>query len=198
MGVASAVLFVDFQVDVCAVGGRMVSQEDAVLTRFAAARGAAAEVLRHLRADGGARHAFVRHAFEPGYPELEGVSMVAMERYASGEGAFEIGSEGAAFVEELAPLPGEMVFTKTTISAFASTALDRWLRRRDVGRVAIAGVVTHYAVLATALAANDLGYRVTVLKDCCASASLERHEMALAILAPLAEIMSGADFLDMP
>jgi len=50
-------------------------------------------------------------------------------------------------------------------------------------------------VLAAALAANDLGYRTIVLSDCCASADPQRYEMALSILQPLAEIMSGREFL---
>lgn len=191
----TAVLFIDFQVDVCAEGGRMVSQEADVLGRFKAARTAAAAVLSRVRDHEALRPVFVEHVFESGYPELDGVSRVGMETYAVAQGAFERGSKGAEWVDELRPRTGETVLTKTTISAFASGTLQRWLLRRGIDTVAIAGVVTHYAVLAAALAANDAGFRVVVLEDCCASAGADRHDMALAILSPLADIRSGEAFL---
>ena len=191
----TAVVFIDFQRDVCGEGGRMVAQEPAVLAPFREARTAAGDLLDRLRAGAGPRHVFVQHAFEAGYPELAGVRSVGMERYVEAQGAFVLGGDGAAWVEELRPLAGEPVFTKTTISTFASTPLDRWLRRRGIDTVAIAGVVTHYAVLAAALAANDLGLRVAVLKDCCAAAARDRHETVLSILAPLAEIVTAEEFL---
>ena len=110
--------------------------------------------------------------------------------------AFVSNGPGAAWVPELRPRSDETVLSKTTISAFAATSLDRWLRKRTVDTVAIAGVVTHFAVLAATLAAYDLGYRAIVLEDCCASADPERHNAALSILRPLAEVIEAKVFLD--
>ena len=191
----AAVLFIDFQRDVCAEGGRMVSQDAEVLARFLATRQAAGALLNRLRAQAQPRHVFIEHIYAPGYPELDGVRHVGMDEYVIAQGAFERGSAGAAWVPELTPQPGEVVFSKSTISAFADPGLDRWLRRRGIDHVAISGVVTHYAVLAASLAAVDLGYRVSVLKDCCAAADPARHETALGILGPLAEVITAAAFL---
>jgi len=144
----AAVLFIDFQHDVCAEGGRMVSQDPEVIARFRATRQAAGALLTRLRGQNQLRHAFIEHVFAPGFPELDGVRRVGMENYVLNQRAFEHGSAGAAWVPELAPQPGETVFSKSTISAFAAPSLDRWLRRRSIDHVAISGVVTHYAVLA--------------------------------------------------
>jgi nicotinamidase-related amidase len=185
----TAVLFIDFQVDVCAAGGLMVSQDADVLARFQAARSRAGAMLDAVRKYGGPQPVFIRHAFSAGYPELDGVRTVAMEEYVKSKRAFADGSPGAEWVPELQPLAGETVFTKTTISAFAGTLLDRWLRRRGIDTVMIGGVVTHYAVWAATLAAYDLGYRAIVLSDACASADPARHEMDLDNLEPLAEVV---------
>lgn len=191
----TASLFIDFQADVCAAGGRMVSDDPAVLARFQLSRDRAGAVLADLRARNGSHRVFVRHVFQEGYPELAGVRRVGMESYVSSKGAFADGTPGADWVPELKPHADETVFAKTTISAFATTPLDRWLRRRGVDTVAICGVVSHYAVLAATIAAYDLGYRAIVLKDCCASADPQRHDTAMSILQPLAEVVDSDAFL---
>ncbi|MBM3566109.1 MAG: cysteine hydrolase [Alphaproteobacteria bacterium] len=194
-GTKSAVLFIDFQVDVCANGGRMVSQEPDVLARFMSARQAAAKTLNALRDQSAIPYAFVLHRFEPGYPELANARLAGMERYVMAQGAFQRGSPGAEPVPELAPRDSETVFHKTRISAFAGTGVGSWLKDRSAEVVVIAGVVTHYAVLAAAISAHDQGFGAVVLKDACASADPVRHETALSILGPLAELVTTEDFL---
>ncbi len=192
----TAVLFLDFQVDVCAPGGRMVSQEPAVLERFAAARKAAGHVLDTLRRrDPRPHYLHVAHGWPRGYPALQGARLHGMQRYIQETGAFQQGEPGSAFVPELATRDGDAVLWKQTISAFSGTPLAAWLAQRGVDTVALAGVVTHYAVLGAALSAADLGYRTLVLSDCCASADPARHDTALGILGPLAEIVTGEEFL---
>jgi nicotinamidase-related amidase len=185
----SAVLFIDFQVDVCAEGGAMVSQTPEVLDRFLSAR---QEAKRLLEAARGANDPFVvhvQHVFEEGYPELDGMAHVpGMFGYVRKQGAFLADSSGAEIVPELAPAPGETVLRKTSISAFATTDLDVRLRRRHIDTVVIAGVVTHYAVLGTAMAAADQGYHVIVPRTTCTSGSEETHHTALSILGPLTTV----------
>lgn len=65
-------------------------------------------------------------------------------------------------------------------------------------RLVLAGVSTDCCVLSTALAAADAGRSVRVVRDACAGADDASHERALAAMAmyaPLIEVVSLADAL---
>ncbi len=49
------------------------------------------------------------------------------------------GTEGAALVDDLIPLPGEHVLVKSRFSAFFATNLDLVLRRVGIEHIAVAG-----------------------------------------------------------
>jgi nicotinamidase-related amidase len=183
----TALVLIDFQADVCGQGGRMVSQDDAVLGRFRRCREVAGQLLAAARRHDMPRF-HVTHVFQPGYPELNHDRLSSMQSYMIDKGAFLADSDGASIVPEVAPATGEVVLQKTSISPFETTDLTVRLRRAGVDGVLIAGVVTHYAVLAATIGATDRGYRATVVADACASGTPERHETALAILGPLADI----------
>lgn len=189
----TAALFMDFQHDVCARGGRMVSQDAAVLARFAAAIDQAARLQAATRA-AGLPLLHVRHAMDPGYPQWRGLPHHSgMHRYVQAQGAFLEGDPGAEIVPALAPRPGEAVLRKHTLSPFASTDLAARLAAAGCDTVLLAGVVTHYVILATAFDAYDRGLRVVVASDACASGTEERHAVALAILGPVADLVSVDD-----
>lgn len=183
----TALLLIDYQVDVCAAGGKMVSQDDAVLSRFRQAREMAGSLLAAARRHGVPRF-HVTHLYEPGYPELRHDKLSGMASYMMQKEAFVRGTPGAAIVDEVAPIAGEAVLAKTSISPFATTDLAVRLQRQQIDTVVIAGVVTHYAVLATTLAATDRGYHAVVVADACTSGNHDNHEAALGILGPLADI----------
>jgi nicotinamidase-related amidase len=75
------------------------------------------------------------------------------------------GQEGAEFQPELAPLQGEHVVEKNVPDAFINTALERWLRVRDIRKIVIAGVSTNNSVESTARTAGNLGIDTYVLAD---------------------------------
>lgn len=52
---------------------------------------------------------------------------------------FRPGSEEGAFLPEAAPLPGEIVVTKTASGAFTGTSLDRTLRNMGVHNLFVCG-----------------------------------------------------------
>ena len=191
----TGLLLIDFQVDVCAEGGKMVSQEEEVLARFMRARKDAARLLDHIRAheDGFVVH--VQHLFDPGYPELEGSRASNMSRYVQEQGAFIAGTPGAQIVPELQQSRGELVLRKHTISAFESTDLDVRLRRRRIDTLIIGGVVAHYAVLSAALSASDRGYHVIVPRSTTTSATQDRYDFALSVLGPLVTVAELDDVL---
>jgi nicotinamidase-related amidase len=68
----------------------------------------------------------------------------------------------------MAPLGDEPVLGKTTIGAFATTALHERLQERGIGQIIVAGVATSGTVLSTSRWAFDIGYGVIVCADGCA------------------------------
>jgi nicotinamidase-related amidase len=85
----------------------------------------------------------------------------------------------AAILEELAPVGDEIVLSKTTTSAFTSTSIDFILRNMGIENLLVCGIVTGGCVGLTAKDANDRGYHVIVVGDCCAANSEEAHLQAL-------------------
>lgn len=79
------------------------------------------------------------------------------------------GSPGWQIVEEVAPRAGELVIDKVGFSAFAGTDLDAQLRDRRVEAVIVIGVTSNVCVLATLLAAVDLGYDCLLVQDAIAA-----------------------------
>lgn len=78
---------------------------------------------------------------------------------------FRPGQSGVEFQDLLAPLPSEQVFEKNVPDAFVASALERWLRVRDLDRVVIVGVSTNNSVEATVRMAGNLGFATVVVSD---------------------------------
>jgi nicotinamidase-related amidase len=74
-----------------------------------------------------------------------------------------------------APVDGEIVLHKHTLSPFNSTALDQLLHNLDVDTLVIAGVLTNVAVETTVRDAADRGYNVILVSDACAALTPEDH-----------------------
>eukprot|EP00392_Amoebophrya_sp_AT5.2_P003365 g3370.t1 len=77
--------------------------------------------------------------------------------------------------------PTEVLVEKPNFDAFLDTSLDGILQRHGVGNVIIAGMVTSACVQASAFSAFMRGYRVTLVRDCLADRSVERHEDVLGV-----------------
>jgi ureidoacrylate peracid hydrolase len=89
------------------------------------------------------------------------------------------GSADAQMVDELKPTEDEMVFRKTSSSAFISTNIDYVLRNLGTKYLIIAGCLTDQCVDSAVRDACDFGYLVTVPTDACATLSAERHDWSL-------------------
>ena len=89
------------------------------------------------------------------------------------------GAAEGRVVEDLAPLPDEIVLPKTSSGVFNSTNIDYVLRNLGVRFLIIAGVVTDQCVDMAVRDAADRGYLVTLVGDACASYSQSRHDAAL-------------------
>ena len=103
------------------------------------------------------------------------------------------GAPGLEILPAVAPLPEDFVLTKHRVSSFAGSGLEVLLRSLDVTHLVLAGVSTSTAVLATALAAADLDFELTVLSDACFNGSaLAEHELLVDELFPaIAEVMTA-------
>lgn len=82
-------------------------------------------------------------------------------------------------LDEIAPLPSEIILDKTSVSAFNSTTIDQILRNLGVDRLWVTGIVTEACVELTARDAADRGYLVTLVEDCCASSTHAAHDDAV-------------------
>lgn len=192
----TAVLFLDFQNDVCEQGGRMLSQDTSTLASFRQARKNAATVLAALRENTEIMPPIhIAHQFERNYPEFKNARLSPMDTYVQQANAFTEANNGYKIVTELTPAANEWVLYKQSLSPFATTKLGWLLNKRDINTLALAGVVTHYAVLATAFSAYDAGYSLIILNDCCSSGGTGKHEFALSVLAPLAQCVDSVEFI---
>jgi nicotinamidase-related amidase len=90
-----------------------------------------------------------------------------------------VGSRDHEILDELKPVPGEHVLRKTTVGAFASTAIDSLLRSLDVDQLYMVGVSTNMCVETTAREAADRGYQVTLVEDACATTFEDLHQVTL-------------------
>jgi nicotinamidase-related amidase len=89
----------------------------------------------------------------------------------SGAPVLQKDSWAAAIVDELAPVPGDILVDKHRISGFWDTPLDSILRNLGIKAILFAGVNTDQCVLHTLADANFLGYGCLLLEDCCATTS---------------------------
>jgi nicotinamidase-related amidase len=85
---------------------------------------------------------------------------------------------GGELLEELAPAEGESFVVKPRYSAFDKTPLELVLRDLDVERLLLAGAATEGCVAQTAIDARELGFKVTVLADACATVDQGLEQVA--------------------
>jgi len=89
------------------------------------------------------------------------------------------GTDGVEIHDAVAPAGGERVIEKAFPNGFLDTDLEQVLRAGDDEEVVVAGMMSSMCVDATARAAADLGFTVTVVHDACAAPSLEFGEVAV-------------------
>jgi nicotinamidase-related amidase len=89
----------------------------------------------------------------------------------SGAHVLEKDSWAAAVVDELKPLPGDIMVDKYRISGFWDTPLDSILKNLGTRTILFAGVNTDQCVFCTLTDANFLGYGCVLVEDCCATTS---------------------------
>ena len=79
-------------------------------------------------------------------------------------------------------VPPARIFSKRTYSPWFDGRLHEIFTREEVETIVITGGETDVCVLAAALGAVDLGYRVILLKDAVCSSADETHDATLELL----------------
>jgi biuret amidohydrolase len=92
------------------------------------------------------------------------------------------GEPGTAILEELAPLPGEIVIEKPGKGAFYATTFGDELQKLGARQLIFAGVTTEVCVQTTMREANDRGYECLLAEDATESYFPEFKEAALRMI----------------
>jgi nicotinamidase-related amidase len=80
--------------------------------------------------------------------------------------------------------PSDIVVTKRSWGAFATTDLERQLKARGVTQVVVTGVVASSGVEATARQAYEQGFNVTLALDAMTDTRQEAHEYSIRNVFP--------------
>jgi nicotinamidase-related amidase len=135
----------------------------------------------------------VVNRWREGQPDLDdGIPMWAGRR---GTDSGVEGTWGAEIVEQLAPAADEIVVVKRTVSALATTDLERLLTLFGIRTLVLAGIATNFVVEGTAREAADRGYRVIALRDACETWSAEAQRFSIEILSLLGEVITVDEFV---
>jgi nicotinamidase-related amidase len=104
----------------------------------------------------------------------------------------EPGTAGREFVDELAPLPGELVVPKWRSSGFWGTSLDLLLRSNGIQTVIVTGCTTEGCVESTARDAQFNDYYVVVVEDCVASDDRAQHDASMLLMRHRFDVVPSA------
>lgn len=83
----------------------------------------------------------------------------------AGKGELEKGSGGWELHPQLPPIEADHIIHKEHGNAFEETILENVLAAEKIGKLVMAGLVTHGCVKSTCLGAKELGYQVTLARD---------------------------------
>ncbi len=165
-----ALLIIDMQRDFCSPGG-YAATAGLDVTRLASVVGSIGKLLAAARAAG----MLVVYTREGHLPDLSDCPPEKLRR--SCMAGAEIGSVGPLgrllirgeygqdIIDELRPLPGELVIDKPGKGAFYATPLQAELQRRGIAQLVLMGVTTEVCVQTTMREANDRGYECLLIED---------------------------------
>jgi nicotinamidase-related amidase len=89
---------------------------------------------------------------------------------------------GGELVAAIAPRAGDRFVVKPRYSAFDHTPLEIILRNLEIERLLLAGTATERCVVQTAIDARELGFKISVLVNACASPDERLEQTALFYL----------------
>ena len=185
----TALLLLDLQNEMVDAKGKVGG---AGLAKVVAERGVLANARHALEAARSAKMdiVHVRLAFRADYADA--LSVAPRVTKMKENGAAIAGTWGTEFPELLAPRADELIVTKQCVNPFFNTGLMTWLLHRGVQKLVFGGVVTNLVVEMTARAADDAGFALTVLEDCCAAPNPAWHAFSVDNILPLFATVSSS------
>ena len=183
---SEALIAIHFQNDICHPDGRVPFSLSRGTQAASAFLSASAEALNRARSDGWTI-VHVHIAFAEDYSDLP--RNCRLFRAVEERGALKLGSWGAQAFAGFEPKGGDISVAHNRNSAFRNTDLETRLRDRGITRLSVTGLATQFSVEHTVRDAADLGFAVTVLSECCASADEAAHRASLRTMTMLAEVM---------
>lgn len=110
----------------------------------------------------------------------------------------DLPADFAELAEGLHAADDDVLLTKRSVGAFATTDLDTVLRDRGVTQIVLTGIATSVGVESTARNAHDLGYTVALAIDAMTDLNPGAHEYAVSAVFPrLGETGTTQDVLDL-
>jgi nicotinamidase-related amidase len=107
-------------------------------------------------------------------------------------------ADWAELLPELGQQPSDILVTKRTWGAFASTDLEKRLKDNGVTQVVVTGVATSIGVESTARQAYEAGFNVTLATDAMTDLRPEAHEASIAYIFPrLGETGTTQEIIDL-
>ena len=189
---SDALLALHFQNDICHRDGLIPFSLDRSIGAAANFLSASKRALDEARRAGWTI-AHIHIAFAPDYSDLLRNCRLFLKTETLG--ALKRGSWGAAAYAGFEAAADEIVVMTNCNSGFRRTDLKAVLNERGVSRVNVMGLATQFSVEHTVRDAADIGYRVRLLADCCASGDMEAHRASLRTLTMLADVMESRQAL---
>lgn len=137
---------------------------------------------------------YVNIAWRPGFPELPEETYELLKEAKEKEKSIR-DTWDAGVVEELEPEEEEVIVYNFGSDSFEGTDLDTILRANRINHLYITGQCIEHVVATTAKRAANMGYAVTVLKDCSSGFTDENYDCMLSILPYYCDLVTSSDFV---